>query len=183
MASPFTPDQVAWLQTTFGSATIPLIDIAASTESGWCGDCRLSFRHSSGDECWPATASFCISQGRCLSPAFAAPAAEYNCLIIRALQSRPLQSHCCPPPENRQKDTRSGVCRDGRDISRRPPPPPPQHTPGQPPLPVRPPILNISVWIEKYSVMLSSRFPEKAPELFAYQASIVRAERNFDDRR
>ena len=49
MASPFTPDQVAWLQTTFSSATIPLRDIAASTESGWSGDCRLSFRHSSGD--------------------------------------------------------------------------------------------------------------------------------------
>ena len=63
---------------------------------------------------------------------------------------------------------------------------PPPHTPGQPPLPARPPIQDISVWIEKYSVMaalLASRFPEKAPELFAYQASIVRAERNFDDRR
>ena len=62
----------------------------------------------------------------------------------------------------------------------------PPHTPGQPPLPARPPIQNISVWIEKFSVMaalIASRFPEKAPELFAYQASIVRAERNFDDRR
>ena len=57
--------------------------------------------------------------------------------------------------------------------------------PGQPPLPARPPIQNISAWVEKYSVMaalLASRFPDKAPELFAYQASIVRAERNFDDR-
>ena len=33
------------------------------------------------------------------------------------------------------------------------------------------------------AALLASRFPEKAPELFAYQASIVRAERNFDDRR
>lgn len=49
-----------------------------------------------------------------------------------------------------------------------------------------PPIQDISVWIEKYSVManlLASCFPEKAPKLFTYQASIVRAECNFDDRR
>ena len=58
--------------------------------------------------------------------------------------------------------------------------------PGQPPLPARPPVQNISIWVEKFSVMaalLTSRFPEKAPELFAYQASIMRAERNFDGRR
>ena len=63
---------------------------------------------------------------------------------------------------------------------------PPTQAPGHPPLPARPPIQNISVWIEKFSVMaalLASRFPEKAPELFAYQASMVRAERNFDDHR
>ena len=60
------------------------------------------------------------------------------------------------------------------------------HTPGQPPQPARPPIQNISAWVEKFSVMaalLASRFPEKAPELFSYQASVVRAERNFDNRR
>ena len=52
-------------------------------------------------------------------------------------------------------------------------------------IPGQPPIQNILAWVEKYSVMaalLASRFPDKAPELFAYQASIVRAERNFDDR-
>lgn len=62
----------------------------------------------------------------------------------------------------------------------------PSSTAGHPPLPARPPIQDISVWLERYSIMaalLSSRFPEKAPELFAYQASIVRAERNYDDRR
>ena len=56
---------------------------------------------------------------------------------------------------------------------------------GQPPLPAWPPIQNVSVWIEKFSLMaalIASCFPEKAPELFAYQASIVRAEWNFDDR-
>ena len=31
------------------------------------------------------------------------------------------------------------------------------------------------------AALLASSFPEKAPELFVYQASIVRAERNFDD--
>ena len=59
-----------------------------------------------------------------------------------------------------------------------------QHSPGHPPLLACPPIQNISVWVEKFSVMaalLASRFPEKAPELFAYQPSIVRAERNFVD--
>ena len=62
---------------------------------------------------------------------------------------------------------------------------PPVQVPGQPPLPARPPVQDISVWVEKYLVMaalLASRFPEKAPELFAYQASIVRAGRNFVDR-
>ncbi len=47
----------------------------------------------------------------------------------------------------------------------------------------RPPVTSISQWVEKFSVMasiLTSRFPEKAPEFFAYQASIVRAERNYE---
>ena len=55
-----------------------------------------------------------------------------------------------------------------------PPPPPPQK-----------PIQDISRWVEKFSVMaavLATRYPEKAPELLAYQASIVKAERNFDNR-
>ena len=45
------------------------------------------------------------------------------------------------------------------------------------------PITDISRWVERYSVMaatLAARFPEKAPELFAYQAQIVRAERNYE---
>ena len=33
------------------------------------------------------------------------------------------------------------------------------------------------------AALISSRFPEKAPKLFAYQALIAWAERNFDDRR
>ena len=47
----------------------------------------------------------------------------------------------------------------------------------------RPPITNISQWVERFSMMaaiLSTRFPEKAPELFAYQGSIIRAERNYE---
>ena len=45
------------------------------------------------------------------------------------------------------------------------------------------PITDISRWVEHYSVMaamLAARFPEKAPELFTYQANIVRAERNYE---
>ena len=38
----------------------------------------------------------------------------------------------------------------------------------------RPPITNISQWVERFSIMaaaiLVTWFPEKAPELFAYQA-------------
>ena len=62
----------------------------------------------------------------------------------------------------------------------------PVHTPGQPPLVARPPIQNISGWVGKFSVMAAlrtSRFSEKAPELIAYQGSIMRAEHNFDGRR
>ena len=51
--------------------------------------------------------------------------------------------------------------------------------------PSRPPITDLSLWLERFSIMagiLVSRFPEKAAELFAYQASIVRAERNYVDK-
>ena len=55
--------------------------------------------------------------------------------------------------------------------------------PGRPPPPARLPITDISQWLERFSLMaatLASRFPEKAPELFAYQATIIRAERNYE---
>ena len=54
---------------------------------------------------------------------------------------------------------------------------------GHPGGPARPPIVTISQWLERFSVMVSilaTRFPEKAPELFTYQASIIRAERNYE---
>ena len=44
------------------------------------------------------------------------------------------------------------------------------------------PVHDIGLWIECFSRMaavLVSRYPDKAPELFAYQATIVRASRNF----
>ncbi len=47
----------------------------------------------------------------------------------------------------------------------------------------RPPVTSISLWLERFSIMaaiLATRFPEKAPEFLAYQASIVRAERNYE---
>ena len=50
------------------------------------------------------------------------------------------------------------------------------------PAPPRLPVSDISVWVEKFSTMAAimvQRFPEKAPELFAYQALIVRCERNY----
>ena len=56
-------------------------------------------------------------------------------------------------------------------------------TPGRPPAPARPPITDISQWIERFSLMaavLCTRFPDKAPELWAYQATIVQVERNYD---
>ena len=59
----------------------------------------------------------------------------------------------------------------------------PTHVPGRLPPPARLPITDISVWVERYSLMvatLAARFPEKALELFAYQVTIVRAERNYD---
>ena len=54
---------------------------------------------------------------------------------------------------------------------------------GRPPPPARLPITDISQWVERFSLMVAvlfSRFPEKAGELFAYQASIVRAEWNYE---
>ena len=59
----------------------------------------------------------------------------------------------------------------------------PEQVPGRPPTPGRPPVTNISQRVERYSLMaatLVSRFPEKAAELFAYQATIIRAERNYE---
>jgi hypothetical protein len=49
-------------------------------------------------------------------------------------------------------------------------------TPGRLPSPLRPPIDDISIWIERFSLMaaiLVTRFPDKAPELIVYQATIV----------
>ena len=57
---------------------------------------------------------------------------------------------------------------------------------GRPPAPTRPPITDISLWLERYAVMaaiLATRFPCKAPELLAYQATIVRAEHNYEGKR
>ena len=44
-------------------------------------------------------------------------------------------------------------------------------------------VTDISVWVERFSMIASilvTRFPDKAAELFAYQASIVWAERNYE---
>ena len=57
---------------------------------------------------------------------------------------------------------------------------------GRTPAPPRLAITSISQWVERFSLMaavLVSRFPEKAAELFAYQATIVRAERNYEGTR
>ena len=48
-------------------------------------------------------------------------------------------------------------------------------TPGMPP-PARPPIQDISQWSERYCLMagiLATRFPDKAPELFAYRTTTL----------
>ena len=48
------------------------------------------------------------------------------------------------------------------------------------------PVTRISQWLERFSLMaaiLTTRFPEKAPEFFAYQAMIVRAKRNYEGNR
>ena len=45
------------------------------------------------------------------------------------------------------------------------------------------PVQDISLWIECFSRMaavLVTRYPDKGPELWAYQASIVRAARNYE---
>ena len=47
----------------------------------------------------------------------------------------------------------------------------------------RSPIKNISQWVERFSIMvalLTLRYSEKAPEFLAYQALIVRSERNYE---
>ena len=59
----------------------------------------------------------------------------------------------------------------------------PSNEPGRPPAPARLPISKISQWVERFSLMaavICTRFPHKAPELLAYQAAIVRAERNYE---
>ena len=52
--------------------------------------------------------------------------------------------------------------------------------------PSRPPVMSISQWAKRYAMMAalhSTRFPQKAPELFAYMATVVRAERNYESGR
>ena len=51
------------------------------------------------------------------------------------------------------------------------------------PAAARPTATDISLWVEKFPIMagiLSTRFPEKAAEFFAYQATIVHAERCYE---
>lgn len=58
--------------------------------------------------------------------------------------------------------------------------------PGRPPPPARLPITDISQWVERFSLMaevLCYKFPDKLAELFAYQASIVCAECNYEGKR
>lgn len=46
----------------------------------------------------------------------------------------------------------------------------------------RPPVTDVSLWIERYSLtmaILDTCFPHKVPELFAYQAMVIRVERNY----
>ncbi len=49
----------------------------------------------------------------------------------------------------------------------------PEQVPGRPPPPGRLSVTDILQWLEKYSATLASRFPGKAPELFAYQGRIL----------
>ena len=54
---------------------------------------------------------------------------------------------------------------------------------GQGKRPRRGPITDIDIWCEFYAVLaavLSSAYPSKAPHLFAYMRTIVRASRNFE---
>ena len=54
---------------------------------------------------------------------------------------------------------------------------------GRPPPPARLPITDILQWIERFSLMatvMCTKCPEKAGEMFAYQASIVQAKRNYE---
>ena len=47
----------------------------------------------------------------------------------------------------------------------------------------KPPVTNIRVWLECYARMaalLISRFPQKGPELWAYQSTILRAAHNYE---
>lgn len=51
----------------------------------------------------------------------------------------------------------------------------PPQAPGRPPAPTCPPVQDISQWVKRFSIMAAihlTRFPEKAPELWAYQATI-----------
>ena len=62
----------------------------------------------------------------------------------------------------------------------------PELTSYRPLPPSRPLVVDTSHWVERYSAMaalLATRFPHKAPELFAYMATIVRAKRNYEPRR
>ena len=54
------------------------------------------------------------------------------------------------------------------------------HTPRRP---GHPPVINIKTWLECFARMaavLVSRFPEKAPELWAYQSTILNAAHSYE---
>ena len=61
-----------------------------------------------------------------------------------------------------------------------------EDSPAAPGRPTRLPITDISQWAKRYPIMaaiLCTRFPDKAPEFWAYLVTIVRAERNHEGQR
>lgn len=59
-----------------------------------------------------------------------------------------------------------------------------QAGPARRPSPRRRPVTDILLWLECYAKMaavLTTRFPEKAPEFWAYQATIIQAARDFKE--
>ena len=61
--------------------------------------------------------------------------------------------------------------------------PAPTDSPHTPRRPGRPPVINIKTWLECFARMaavLVSRFPEKAPELWAYQSTILNAAHSYE---
>ena len=185
--APFTPAQLAWLQGIFASNEHPeLAQLPSPTNTDlgisatWL---RSDHHHRSLDTGSAANLYALNTRARPLAAATTATNPHPLTLAILPPISAagPYNPEACLSPKvvkmildlNFVEMSEISISDEtpqapGRPLITHPPPPPP--------------VQDISQWMECFSLMVAvvTRFPEKVPKLWAYQATIILAERKYE---